>query len=315
MRTRLQHRLTPTATRAWFTLAPLLAMGCATWPSDPVERALYGDLVKGVELSNDTGWVVDRVQLEANAESAMRSVCQVTPEKRKSLEGWLDRKLALGGGSAAEIYRKHDRDLGAASEALELERVRLLLRYASDRAEVDCPFWLEPDPEFVGVQGDEGRAVIFAETLGYGTLAFEGDNAALGGGGGGRLIVGHGFGPQVTLGIGAEVGGSGAFITNDDKRTIETTFSAAMPVLLRISKVSRVYDFEIAPTVRFNPGVDVFPPGVRASIAGGFSTMRTSSFLPYALLWLAYEYHPADELGPADHGLHLGTRVGVNWDP
>ena len=290
--------------------------GCATWPADRAERALYADLAKAVELSNDTGWVVDRVQLENNAESAMRSVCQVEPEKRKALEAWLDRQLALEGGSAAEIYRKSGRDLDAASRALELERVRALLRYGDERAAADCPFWLEPDPNFAGVQGDEGRLVLLADTLGYGSIVLEGGDAALGGGGGGRLLVGHGFGPQLTLAVGAEIGGSGAFVDNDKgSRSIETTFSGAVPVLLRISNLSRVFDFEVAPTVRFNPGVDVLPPGVRASVALGFSTMRSSSFMPYALLWLGYEYHPSDDRGPADHSLHAGTRVGVDWDP
>lgn len=289
---------------------------CASWPHDRVERALYADLAKAVELSNDTGWVVDRVQLENNAEDAMRSVCQVAPEKRTSLERWLDAELTLGGGSAAEIYRRSGRDLGAASDALEIERVRALLRYADERASADCPFWLEPDPNFLGVHGDEGRLVLLAETLGYGSIVLEGGDGALGGGGGGRLLVGHGFGPQVTLALGAEIGGSGAFVDNEKgSRSIETTFSAAVPLLLRISNLSRVFDFEVAPSVRFDPGVDVLPPGVRTSVALGFSTMRSSSFMPYALLWLAYEYHPKDNRGPADHSLHAGTRVGVDWDP
>jgi hypothetical protein len=298
-------------------IALLCLSACVTWPSDRTERALYGDLIKAVELSNDTGWIVDRVQLERNAEAALRSVCQVQPEKRKSLERWLDRQIALGGGSAAEAYRRNGRDLGIATEVLELERVRALLKYGDEHSAADCPFWLEPDPEFIGVQGDEDRLIIFAETLGYGTLAIEGSDAALGGGGGGRLLFGHGLGPQITLAIGGEVGGSGAFVTEDDSdsRIIETTFSAAVPILLRITRLSRVYDFEIAPAVRFNPGVDVFPPGIRATFAGGFSALRTSSFMPYALLVLGYEFHPADDLGPADHAIHVGTRVGVDWDP
>jgi hypothetical protein len=130
------------------------------------------------------------------------------------------------------------------------------------------------------------------------------------------LLIGHGIGPQLTLAFGAEVGGSGAFVANDrGSRNIETTFGAAVPVLLRISRLSRVYDFEVAPTVRFDPGVKVLPPGVRGAFALGFSTMRSSAFMPYALLWVAYEYHPSDSKGPADHSIHAGTRVGVDWDP
>src|SRR5262245_59257994 len=118
----------------------LLLSACATWPHDPVERALYIDLTKAVELSNDTGWVVDRVQLEAKREGAMRSVCQVSPEQRRALSAWLDARIAKEGGSAELVYRKHNRDLDAASGVLELERVRALLQYADARAAQDCPF-------------------------------------------------------------------------------------------------------------------------------------------------------------------------------
>lgn len=294
----------------------LLATGCATWPAEPVERALYIDLTKAVELSNDTGWVVDRVQLENNSEGAMRSLCQVEPERRRALEGWLDGRIQKLGGSAELVYKKHGNDLGAASRVLELERVRALLRFADAHAAEDCPFWLEPQPDFRGVQSDTDRIVIMAETLGYGSLVLERDHAALGGGGGGRVLVGAGLGTGWTLAIGGEVGGSGAFIRNEmGKRSIETTFSAALPVLLRYARYSRLFDLEVAPAVRFNPDTDILPPGVRTSVAVGFSTMRSAAFMPYALLWLAYEYHPADNLGPADHSLHIGTRVGVDWDP
>jgi hypothetical protein len=293
-----------------------IASGCVTWPHDPVERALYIDLTKTVELSNDTGWVVDRVQLENNAEGAMRSVCQVEPAQRRALEGWLDARIQKLGGSAELVYEKHGKDLGAASSILELERVRSLLRFADARAVEDCPFWLTPKPDFRGVQSDADRVVILAETLGYGSLVLERDNAALGGGGGGRVLVGTGFGPAWTLAIGGEVGGSGAFVRNAmGTRSIETTFSAALPILLRWSRYSRLFDFEVAPAVRFDPDTDILPPGVRTSVAVGFSTMRAAAFMPYALLWLAYEYHPADNRGPADHSLHIGTRVGVDWDP
>jgi hypothetical protein len=294
----------------------LLASGCVTLPQHPVERALYIDLTKAVELSNDTGWVVDRVQLEANSEGAMRSVCQVEPERRRALEAWLSARIEQLGGSAELAYKKHAKDLGAVSHVLELERVRALLRFADAHTAQDCPFWLEPSPEFRGVQSDADRLVILADTLGYGSLVLERDNAALGGGGGGRLLVGTGLGTAWTLAVGGELGGSGAFVKNDmGTRSIETTFSAALPILLRLSRYSRLFDLEVAPAIRFDPDTDILPPGVRTSVAVGFSTMRSAAFMPYALLWLAYEYHPADNRGPADHSFHIGTRVGVDWDP
>lgn len=306
----------PTRHRLLGALILAGASACATWPADRTERALYVDLAKAVELSNDTGWVVDRVQLENNAEDALLSVCQVAPDKRARLAAWVDAELARAGGSAERIYRERGRDRAAASDALQLERVRALLRYADEHAATDCPFWLEPEPDFLGVQGDEGRLVVWAETVGYGSLVFERDDAAIGGGGGGRVLFGYGLGPQLTLALGGEIGGAGAFIENErNTRTIETTFSAAVPVVLRMSKLSRVLDLELGPIVRINPDRDLMPPGFRGALALGFTTMRSSSFMPYALLWLGYEYHPPLPGDPEDHSLHIGTRVGVDWDP
>jgi len=292
-----------------------LAGGCATLPEQPAQRALYVDLRKTVQLSEDTGWVVDRAQMQINAEHTLRSACQVEPAQRDDLDAWISGQLALEGGSAESVYRKHGRDLGAASSALTLERTRLLLRHAQATSAEDCPFWLEPDPEFEGVQGDTGRFVLLGETIGYGSIVFESDDTALGGGGGGRLLLGHGLGSQLTLAIGAELGGVGAFVSNErGARSIETTFIAAVPVLLRVTRFSRLIDFEVAPVARLDSNDDSLPPGVRAAVSAGLATMRASAFMPYAVLWVGYEYHPPDS-GPADHSAHIGTRVGIDWDP
>jgi hypothetical protein len=297
-------------------LCAVLASACATLPDAPVQRALYVDLRKAVELSDDTGWVVDRVQLEANAEDAMRSACQVAPAERDDLDAWISGQLALGGGSAAELYRKHDRDLGAAKDALGLERTRSLLRFAQAHAGEDCPFWLEPDEDFRGVQTDDDRFVLLAETLGFGAVILEDGEAGLGGGGGGRLLLARGLGPRLTVGLGGEVGGIGAFVEDEDgARGIETTFTAGVPLLLRISSFARIFDFEVAARFRVDPGDSLPPPGVRVSFGGGISTMRSSAFMPYGLLWLGYEYHPAFRDDPADHSMLIGTRVGVDWGP
>ena len=87
------------------------------------------------------------------------------------------------------------------------------------------------------------RFVLLAETIGFGSLVIEGGDAALGGGGGGRLLFAHGIGPQLTFAFGGEVGGVGAFTVNDKGgRSLETTFTAAVPVMLRWTRFSRVFD-------------------------------------------------------------------------
>ncbi len=299
-------------------LVSLVAAGCATLPPPGPARGLYVDLRKSVELSEDTGgWVVDRVEIESQAGTALRSLCRVDPVERQKLASWLDGELALeGGATAREIYDKHGGDFGAAKEAIHLERVRSLLRYAERHAEEDCPFWLHIEPEFNGIEGDSHRFVLWLESVGGGALVFERGKVALGGGGGGRVFAAYGIGPRATLALGGELSGNGAFVENKTGgRTIETTFTAATPVILRISDLARVYDFEVAPVARVATHESWFPPGMRVATSVGFSASRGSAFMPYVLLWLGYEVHAAHGRNPADHSIRIGTRVGVDLDP
>jgi hypothetical protein len=143
-------------------LAVLLCASCATLPHQPAERALFIDLRKIVELSESTGWVIDRIQVEKNAEDVMRSVCQVDPALRDDLEAWLTGQIEVNGGPAEQLYREHGDDLSAADRTLALERTRTLLRYGNAHAAQDCPFWLKPSSSFDGVQGDAHRFVVSA---------------------------------------------------------------------------------------------------------------------------------------------------------
>jgi hypothetical protein len=291
----------------------LVTSGCATMPRDRVERALYNDLRKAVELSEDGGWVVDRAQTRVNAEMIMRSVCQVDPALRDDLEAWLNGQIALTGGPAERIYRENGGNLGAASVALSLERTRTLLRYGIAHAADDCPFWLKPNPRFNGTQNDAGRLVLLAETHGFATYLVNSRVPAFGGGG--RLLVGHGVGTQLTIAVGGEVAGSGAFVSTGGKGSLDTTLTVAAPVLLRIARFSRILDFELAPVARFNPGQDSLPPGGRVEVGVGITAMRGSAFMPYGMLYMGYEYHPTTRTAPADHTLQVGTRLSVDWAP
>ena len=299
----------------WVWVLAALTQGCASLPQPAPQRGLYMDLRKAVELSDDTGWVVDRVQLEANEEAALRSLCQVEPHARDDLDAWIGGQLALAGGPAEDIYRQTG-DLDDAGESLTLERTRALLRHASASASEDCPFWLEPDPEFAGVEGDADRLVLLLETRGFGGVLLKEDDAILAAGGGARVLVGHGVGARLTLAVGGEVGGFGGLEDNEaGTRRIDATITAATPALLRFSSFGRIVDLELSPVWRFRPEADEPPTGVRVNAGYGFAALRTSAFMPYLVLWAGYEYQPADHASPEDHAVMLGSRVGVDLDP
>src|SRR5688572_6438082 len=182
----------------------LVATGCGATPPRTAERALYLDLRKIVELQESDDWVVDRLEVEATSPQVMRSVCQVEAPARARLIGWLDRRIAAEGGPAEEAWRREGRDLGAITHLLRLERIRLVLSSAHASAEDDCPFWLESDPHFAGLQIDDARFVLLAQSTGSGALFFRGGETALGGSGGIQVMPAWGIAPQLTLAIGVE---------------------------------------------------------------------------------------------------------------
>ena len=312
----VRHASHAVATALSLAMAVLLLPACTTLPAQGPARGLYVDLRKSVDLSANTGgWVVDRVEIESQAGEALRSVCRVQAVERERLRTWLNGQLLLEGGSARAIYER-THDLSDASDALTLERVRALLDYAELHSEEDCPFWLAPEADFPGVEGDAERLVFWLESMGGGSVVLERSKAAIGGGGGGRVLGGYGIGSRLTLAIGAEVGGHGSFVDNGSgARTIETTFTAALPVVLRITDIARIYDFEVAPVMRLDTNTSELPPGVRVQTSLGFTTARGSVFMPYVALYVGYEVHPAHGADPMDHSFHLGTRVGVDADP
>lgn len=290
-----------------------IGSGCGSVPQAIDERGLYLDLRKTVELREQDDWVADRLEIQEAAPGVMRSVCQVDAGSREHLDAWLEARIREEDGPAAEAFRR-DGDID--SELLRLERVRALLAHTHQLAESDCPFWLSPDLEFAGVQGDESRFVLLGESMGAGALVVRGSDASLGGIATGRLFGGYGIANRLTLAIGGELGGAGALPEDETgTRSLEAAFTAGIPVLLRISNASRIVDFELAATTRWSTRSVRWPPGARASIGYGISTMRVGGFMPYALLWLGYQINPPRDTSRTEHVVMLGTRFGFNWDP
>jgi hypothetical protein len=294
--------------------ALLLPLGCASLPRESSERSLYMDLRKMVEANEDGGWTVDRLRMQAVAEPALRSVCQVEPKTRAALDLWLVDQIARAGGPSERAYFAHGKNLSLAAEALSLERTRALLHYADSHAQSDCPYWLTPTPGFNGEQGDVRRWVLLGETQAFGTITVPEAVPALGGGG--RIFLGHGVGRQLTLALGADVAASGTFIPSSGSgRGIDAYVTLAAPAMLRLMRFSRFVDLELAPVVRFAPGQPAWPPGGRVEVGVGFASVRTSPLMPYFTFYAGYEVHPANTASGVDHTIELGTRLAVDWAP
>ena len=294
---------------------------CTPLPDARPERGLYLDLRKAVRLAEQEDWVVDRLEVDEPLERVMASVCATSRETREDLRAWVDQRIdeeagfqVSGDGAPSERVHAHEGEMnGRVEEVRTLERVRLVLD-AAEKTAAECPYWTEEDPGFAGKESDEARFVILAESLGAAALRFADGETAIGGGGGGRVFLGYGFSRRLTLAIGGEVAASATLPETDEgARTFVAVASSAVPLLFRISDVSRHLDIELTWRTLYPQGPN--PHGLRVGIGYGLSTPRVASFMPYALLWVGYEVFPAQNASPAVHAILLGTRVGLDWDP
>jgi hypothetical protein len=179
-----------------------LAACATTLPPDPVERALYVDTLTLVRSQARDEWTVDRIAQDEIAPGVAWSACQVAPDRRRALLSWLDGQIANEesrlGGDARAAWLARGKELGDVDDLLELQRVRAALASIDERAASDCPFWLEEDPEFIGMQGDAHRFILYVESRGQLALNVQSSGGArFSGGGGGRVLLGGGLSDRV----------------------------------------------------------------------------------------------------------------------
>ncbi len=290
-----------------------LVCGCIVQPSAPATAALYRDLRTIVDAGEYDGWSVDRLRVQANSEPALHSVCRAESPVRADLQRWLGAEMERHGGSAEQLYHANGGDLEAVASLLSLERTRALLDYAETRvAAHDCPFWWAPERTYHAVQGEAQRWVVLAETQAFASYVLDSHVPSLGGGG--RLFAGYGISDQLTLAIGGDLAAGGTFIPTEG-HGLDATLAVAVPVLLRLTRFSRIFDVELAPSARFSPGQKPLPPGLRVELGAGFSSVRLTPLKPYFMLYAGYEYHFATQAAGADSTIQAGTRLAFDWTP
>ncbi len=294
-------------------LVGAVLFGCAPLPPQTASRGLYRDLRKTVEFRENDDWVIDDLEVADALSGVMRSICSTQEAAREDLELWLATEIERRGGPSRLQFERNGASLNRSiRETRRLERITEVLRRGRDEAR-RCPYWIAQDEAFAGLEGDEGRFVVLLESRGGASLLFADGEAAIGGGGGGRLFLGGGIGPRLTLAVGAEVAVDGELPEEPGgRRSFQAVLAAGAPLLLRIANNDRVIDFEAAYTARF---ADDTRHGVRFTVGYGLTTPRVSSFMPYAVLWVGYRVVPAAHGLPIEHGILFGTRIGFDWDP
>jgi hypothetical protein len=198
--------------------------------------------------------------------------------------------------------------------ALETQRTLTALQRGIAVADRDCPFWLQPDPKFRGLQSMRDRWIVNFDTGGTLQLRYTQHDWTIGAGGFGRMLGGYSF-TRVSLLAGLELGGGALVAPNTHPTAFLVNYIPAIPVLLRLHRNSWHVDLEAAAVSLFQAGNTQFSYGVRSGITIGVSGLRVRGILPWIGIGVATEYHFANSARPEAWYLRSGLRVGGVWDP
>jgi len=283
-------------------------------PLDDAAAGLIADIERIVAAEESDAWFVDADAYRAMYPTLLESVCRTPPASRSRALAVLEHR-AQQAGDARTIYERAGRRTGDVDRALFAERHRRALELALQSADRDCPFWVEPAPDFQGRQTDRNRFTLSLETGGMAQLRQTAGTWTLGGGGLARVLPGYGFGGRFSILAGIEFGGGAMIRPNTDPTEFVINYFPALPVVVRFHHVAWHYDVEVAPVALFQADDGDFSYGGRLAFAAGVFALRTRGVLPWAGAALAYEHYVESGGRPAAHFIRGGLRVGLVWDP
>jgi hypothetical protein len=291
--------------------APPLETGAETHDA---ARGLVTDIERIVSAQESGSWFVDEGAYREMYEDLMESVCRATPAARQLARAELVTRSQAAGDPRAIYEREGRQRTQTVDDALLAQRQLRALDHALQGVQRDCPFWVEPDPEFLGRQTDRKRFTLSIETGGMAQIRQTAGTWTLGGGGTGRILPGYGFGHISLLG-GIEFGGGAMLRPNTEPTEFVINYFPAIPLVLRVHDVAWHYDFEVAPVALFQADDGDFSFGGRVGFATGVFALRTRGVLPWAGAAVAYERYLESGGRPSAHFIRGGLRVGVVWDP
>lgn len=300
---------------AWAVVWLLVgASACATLPAHRAQRALYIDTQKAIRGEERVGWTVDRVEIAEAAAQAEPSACRVPESDRKALRAWVQARIDAEGGPAKQQFERGV-DYDDLDHVVDLERVAAVLDHIEQHVPEDCPFWVKPNPKFRGLHSTARRFVPIAESMGSGALLYSRGSLQAAGGAAARLLLSYGFPVRMQFAAGLE-GGGDAILQRGSKKgdglTPAGVIRFAAPALIRWNDLDRIYDLELAGLVNLEQG-KFAPWGGRVAFAAGVSGLRRLGFMPAVQVWVGYELFPTQDGFKAQHGLRLGTRIGLDY--
>lgn len=287
-------------------------------------KSLIFDVRKIVEIQASSGWKIDRYEYEKMMPDTLLSVCRTTDETRSLALAELGREITRLGGPLADALQKNGNKIGELKDLLFATRVEHTLAEAVRRAPSECPLWVTPERSFRSVQAGVDRFILTAEGGGLGLLQYAARHEAgttgwtLGGGGGGRLLLGRGFGHAWSVRAGPELSGFALVQRDKTSTSLPLQFMGAVPLIVRYTDISWHYNLEVAPLAMFTESDPTLRYGFRVGVMIGISALQVRSFIPWAGVGGVVEVFP-DASDPM-HGrptlvnLKGGVRAGVDWD-
>ena len=293
-----------------YPVAASVAAGEA--PSADSVDALWFDVMRIVEAEEGSGWLLDEMALDALLPALMQSVCRATPAVRaRTFERMLSEAAALGD---PRVLFEQDGELSGRTKAALAAQRRVAALGRGNAAARACPFWLQADPEFRGLQSTRDRFVVNFDTGGTVQLRRSEGLWTIGAGGFGRALAGYGF-THVSLLSGIEFGGGALLEPHTHPTEFIINYSPAVPFIVRLHDKSWNLDLETAAVGLFQASNTALSYGVRGGVTLGISSLRLRGVLPWVGLGLASEYHFANAARPGAFYLRGGLRVGGVWDP
>lgn len=289
--------------------------------------SLVFDVRKVVEIQQSSGWKIDRYEYEKMMPDTLLSVCRTTEETRSLALAELRREITRLDGPLEQALKKNDNKIDDLKPLLFATRVEHVLAEAMRRAPTECPLWVTPQANFRSVQVAANRFTLTAEGVGSAMLQYSAvhpkgtTGITLGGGGGGRLLLGRGIGHVWSVRVGPEFGVVALVQRENNSTALPLQFVGAIPLVVRYNDISWHYNFEVAPlamltekdlaeknTARF------LRYGARGCLMIGISALQVRSFIPWAAAWGAVEVFPETDERSMLLNLKGGVRAGVDWD-
>ena len=282
--------------------------------------SLVFDVRKVVEIQAASGWKIDRYEYEKMMPDTLLSVCPTTDEVRGFALAELAREVTRLGGPLEEALKRNNNEIGELKDLLFATRAHHTLAEAVRRAPSECPLWITPKTSFRSIQTGVDRFTLTAEGGGTGMLQYSADHPegttgfTLGGGGGGRLLLGRGFNHVWSVRTGAELNVIALVKRDEASTSLPLQFLGAIPIVVRYTDISWHYNVEVAPLGLVTEDDSRIRYGFRFGAMLGISTLQVRSFIPWAGVGGAVEVFPEVDGRSMLVNLKGGDRAGVDWD-